>query len=611
MSERGLPDLRRGSFYVPIVMALAIVSVVVVKLSFIDGRPGPHIFGDELLNRLYAQRLHDWASYNLALHWIEPAYPPLYPLLLSFGLFVSDWYHGMLVLNVLAMGTAPVLIYAITRWFAGRPASTAAAVAAAVVPSGVLPMFFIVAESLAVPAFLLAVWAMLAPRPASLRRALFAGAAVAAAYLVKFVLLVFIPPLAMGFFLMQLALTPQLAPLQRIMVVIGRCTLVALGFVIVVGAWLLYARGWGLDPKNALGFWNAAFATPPSFDGLGFYFVLLLLAALLAVVPLLGLMAAFRPKNVAEWIYVTVVLVTMMSTVGFNAWFCWKANHYFVAGAPFDADKAVQLVTQRYMVYLTWLALPLAFVAAERVALSGAARRIVGSLVGVTLAAIASLTLVAGWFWPVAPRLVNENSYDIWSYLHAGHFLGYGPLSAVALATVPAGLLLLRPLWVGWRASALAALAAVAVFGTLDVMGLKGLGPSQWSTIGRNMAAALHDWAAEGDTALVVVDRNQVPGESPEFYAWSAMFWMAKPPLVVAGSAAAQPDGRFDVVYDWPKNRVGYWAPAKVPDIMPSAVFLLSAGAAPPGARILGQAGEPRKSYFLAPIPAGQRRVAQ
>ena len=103
MSDRGLPDFRRGDLYVPIVILLATVAVAAFKLKLIAGWPGPSIFGDELLYRLYAQRIHDWQSYDLAMHWVEPAYPPLYPLLLSFGLYASNWYHAMLVLNILAM----------------------------------------------------------------------------------------------------------------------------------------------------------------------------------------------------------------------------------------------------------------------------------------------------------------------------------------------------------------------------------------------------------------------------------------------------------------------------------------------------------------------------
>jgi hypothetical protein len=611
MSNRWLASARLIRLYPAAVILLSIVGVVTFKLYLIEGRQGPHVFGDELLYRLYAQRIHDWASYDLALHWIEPAYPPLYPMLLSFGLYATDWYHGMLVSNILAMVAAPILIYAITRWFAGRPASTAAAVVASVVPSGTLPMFSLAAESLAVPAFLLAVWATLAPRPYSYVRALLSGCAIGAAYMVKFILLVFIPPLALGFFLMQFALTPHSSLHQRIVTTAIRCALVAAGFAIVIGAWLLYAHWSGLPPMNALGILIADYyPRPRSYDGLGFYFVLNLFAALLAVAPLLGLLAVYRPKNTIEWIYAIVVFVTMIVTVSFNAWLCWKSDHAFAGAASFDSARPLQFLQQRYMLYLTWLTLPIAFVAAERVASRGGSRRIVASLAAVSLAAMAVLILIGGRIWPAAPSLLNEMSPDIWSYMYAGYFLGYAPLSAIALAIVPASLILLRPLWVGWRGIATAAVTAVAVFGALDLMGEKALAPTQWPKIGHDMAMVLLEWGAEGDSALLVVNTDHNPAGTA-FYAYTAMFWMAKPPVVVGGTVVPSTGGQLEVTHEWPKTRIGYWVKKKVPDIVPPFVVLLSSGSPPPQARVLAETDDTGKPFYLIRIPPEQSRIAK
>src|SRR6516225_5518726 len=101
-------------FFSLLTIASVILLIFLLKLYYFGGWWGPSIFGDELLNRLYAQRIHDFASYDLRLHWVEPAYPPFYPAFLSLPLNMSDWYHGMLFLNALSLTAAPFLMFAIS-----------------------------------------------------------------------------------------------------------------------------------------------------------------------------------------------------------------------------------------------------------------------------------------------------------------------------------------------------------------------------------------------------------------------------------------------------------------------------------------------------------------
>ena len=387
-----------------VVVTTACLTAAAFKLELLDAS-GPWVFGDGLLYRLYAHRIFHGLTYVSGII-ADPLYPPLYPLMLSFGYVFVDWYRAMIVMNILVALASPALIYAITRWFAGHRASCAAATISAFIPSGFLYTPLLMAENLAIPMFLLALWAALRPKLGTYPHAFFVGIAVAGAYLTKYALLIYVGPLILGFTAMQWIVSPSANRIRRLMVLY---IAVSIGCCTVLLPWIGYAHISGISVLGALGLAGTVLPqmdTPGTTAGLWMYASAMLAASILAVAPIACLIASYRPRNPAEWIYLGVFLLSAVLIVGFTSVLSWKMDNAF--------HEAFNYLFQRYMVYLTWLAIPIGFAAAKRFTREGS--KLASPIVGATIVLGAGFTLLVGMIWPGLPGKIDVNSPDLWAY---------------------------------------------------------------------------------------------------------------------------------------------------------------------------------------------------
>jgi hypothetical protein len=592
----------------PFISLLTIASVVLLifslKLYYFGGWWGPSIFGDELLNRLYAQRIHDFASYDLRLHWVEPAYPPFYPAFLSLPLNMSDWYHGMLFLNALSLTAAPFLMFAISSRLGSCTSAVCAALVSAVIPSSLFFTPILMAENLSITIYLLAVLATLNPRPCSATRAVWIGCCLAATYLTKYVLLIFIPPLVIGFLFMQLGAFPEASIRGRLSHAFALAILSGLGFVALIALWLWYAHWSGLTIIDALGLSadSVAGPLPGDLSGLSFFLVVTFLTAFLALAPVATLLVMDFPRTATERAFAVTFALTAITAVLYFAQFSWKI---YRNTHSFDPAHPPFYISQRYMLYLTLLAIPMAFIVADRIQQITTRQKFVGASVAAALGSIAVLVLVAGYVWPSAPALIGPMAPDVWPYALVTQDLG-SPLYAIFLVILSPTLLLISSSFSVRRGSIVAACSALLVFVVLDTSSIKAIQPSIWSKIAHKLSIGLQHWTVTGDESLLVVDKTKI-GVGLDFLAFSAMFWMKEPPLIVAGSIA-QPEGNdLELTYEWPQFRAGTWLGKKMPEEAPSSIVLFSLGQ-PPADALIVETWANGTAFFLVRVPPERTR---
>jgi hypothetical protein len=573
-----------------LIVTAACLTAAALKLELLDA-PGPWVFGDELLYRLYAHRIFHGLPYVSGII-ADPLYPPLYPFLLSFGYVFVDWYRAMIVMNILVAIASPVLMYAITKWFAGKRASYAAATVSAFIPSGFLYTPLLMAENLAIPMFLLALWAALRPKLCTYPHAFFVGVAVASAYVTKYALLIYVGPLMLGFTAMQWTVNPATNRIRRLIIL---CVAVSIGCATVLLPWIGYAHISGLSVMSALGLAGTVLPQmniPDTTAGLWMYVSAMLAASILAVAPIAGLIASYRPRNGAERIYLGVCVLSAILTIGFTSVLSWKMDNAF--------HDTFNYLFQRYMVYLTWLAIPIGFAAAERIANEGS--RLASASVGSTIVLVAGLTLLVGMVWPGLPGKIDVNSPDLWAYrplIASGHAIVVVISIVLAIvATIPLFPISRSPI-------AIAQTAAIAVFGFLCVAGMHTVAREQiMPKIMRRASHVLSTWGALGDGAVLAIDQKRV-SYYMDFYAWQLTFWTMNSPIVVAGTADFSTNDP-NLTYEWPSTRYGIWASGggkPTPKELPSSFVLFSFGLTPLGAEPIYLGETPGTSFFLMRIP--------
>ncbi|WP_157961301.1 glycosyltransferase family 39 protein [Microvirga flavescens] len=272
-------------------MALWLI-VSLVRFYVIWPVNGPSVALDEWLYQWHAAALYNGAPYR----WSGAAfiYPPLYPLLLAPGfLFQEHFYGPMLALNCLVYSASLFPAYGLAARVMNRPLALAAALTVVLVP---FPgnVGFLMAENLAIPLFLCAVYFALAPRNEGRVRwpnNIAFGFFVTACFLTKFIMLPGAAALVLLWVLFRLS-APQARreafPFAR------EVAVVLLVIAATIGVWALYAKGQGVPLAASLGIKtsDAVFNTGQfTNDRMGIWIVLYLLYLAVILAPFLPFLA--------------------------------------------------------------------------------------------------------------------------------------------------------------------------------------------------------------------------------------------------------------------------------------------------------------------------------
>lgn len=190
----------------PLLLVAAWVTVVSLHCSVLAPyfELGPAVIGDEILYRLYADRLLHFEPYlactinSLCSGMPDPNYPPAYPLLLALAEWVSPAapLETMKIVNIGVASAVMFPIYALARQLLSRDLAFGAAIVAGMLPAGFVFTLSLMSENLYTTVFVTVFWLAVRQRPASLVVAALFGGGLALCFLTKFISLPTIPLLA-------------------------------------------------------------------------------------------------------------------------------------------------------------------------------------------------------------------------------------------------------------------------------------------------------------------------------------------------------------------------------------------------------------------------------
>lgn len=140
-------------------IVLGLFSVCIgFKLYWFFPTVGPVIFGDELLNRDFAERLFKLQPYNPLLLPSSSRYPFIYPLLLSPAFWSKHWYEFMIFINIIISSTIVIPVYLISRQILSGTWVILPVILTAILPYHAVYPGLIMAENLMMPFFIFAIY---------------------------------------------------------------------------------------------------------------------------------------------------------------------------------------------------------------------------------------------------------------------------------------------------------------------------------------------------------------------------------------------------------------------------------------------------------------------
>ncbi|MDB5988704.1 MAG: hypothetical protein JWQ10_107 [Herbaspirillum sp.] len=359
---------------------------VIFKCFLLWNASGPAVLGDEIIYKLFAQRIMEFKPYVVSKYFdykfgADPHFPPGYPFFLAIVGWVTNTnqIHAMKIANIVAATLVMFPVYGIAKEISSKPAALGAAIVAGAVPYQFFFPVAVMSENISVTLTVAAFYLALRSGKNEKTNAIIFGLCLAANYLTKFSFLPVAPFPVLIFALRQLALTdPRLPLLSRTMLSIRPLIIAFIAFSTLMSVWIAYAVYSGLQIDYALGFLpelvglENAFVKSPYI--LFVYSILQLAATICAILPILfpAMLIFFirdpdsslangqgaRYRSVMFWF----VLVMGM----FFAHYIWSFNYYFAALnhiANVDVTNLQQSVGERYTMFNFCLLLPIAFAA--------------------------------------------------------------------------------------------------------------------------------------------------------------------------------------------------------------------------------------------------------
>jgi hypothetical protein len=403
---------------------------VIFKCFLLWNASGPAVLGDEIIYKLFAQRIMEFKPYVVSKYFdyrfgADPHFPPGYPLFLAIvGWFTStNPIHAMKIANIVAATLVMFPVYGIAKEITSKPAALGAAIVAGAVPYQFFFPPVLMAENISVTLTVAAFYLALRSGRNERTNAIAFGLCLAANYLTKFSFLPIAPFPVLIFALRQWSLTdPDLPLLRRAMPGIKLLILAFVAFSSLMSIWIAYAVYSGLPVGYALGFLpelvglDNALAKSPYI--LFVYSTLQLAATICAILPiffpvLLSLFirnpgSSLANRQNAQYKNIMLWFILLMGM--FFARYMWSFNYYFAAinhVANIDVTNLQQSVGERYTMFNFCLLLPIAFAAINNLM---ARKR--SAIFYVTFVGLGALSVVMAYFsnqvlfnqtpWPIA-----------------------------------------------------------------------------------------------------------------------------------------------------------------------------------------------------------------
>ncbi len=223
------------------------VLLMILKSPWIFNSPGPHIFGDELLYKIYAQNIFNLKPYSSA------HFPPLYPMFLSLA-FLSKkyWYEWMIFINIVLSSSIIFPVYLIGKGLLPKQAVFIPVVIVALLPFHVVYPSLLMSENLAISIFLFAIYFALIHNRNLLSAAML-GVFLALSYLTKYLFLPAIPFLIVVWWLIPLLKRDLKGKSLQEKLQLSGLAAVTMGFLIMYIPWLFYAHYSGISVGKAMG----------------------------------------------------------------------------------------------------------------------------------------------------------------------------------------------------------------------------------------------------------------------------------------------------------------------------------------------------------------------
>lgn len=152
MNKQRLIDLTKKYYSVWMPLLVFALLCVVKMVTVLPLANGPIAFGDELGYKKYSLQ---WFTQHRQL---DPHYPMMYPLSITFAFLFDDWYMAMKILNILYSSSVVFVVYAIARLYLDRNKSTLLMLVSASIPFHFLFPSMIMSENLFFSVFLLAIF---------------------------------------------------------------------------------------------------------------------------------------------------------------------------------------------------------------------------------------------------------------------------------------------------------------------------------------------------------------------------------------------------------------------------------------------------------------------
>ena len=211
-------------------LAFAIISIIKIALSYFV--VSPTIFADEYVYSKMAQSIHQklFADWNTPVH---AAYPPAYPVLISFAYLFDDMavvFFIIKILNALISTTILIPAYLLFREFFDEGISRTGALLIAVAPFSFATAPYIMSENLFAPLFLASVYFILKALNENrtlyqILAGVFTGLTILTRY-IGFVLLI-------GAIAGLLSKENRLAKMKRLIIVASVAAIVVLPFIVL------------------------------------------------------------------------------------------------------------------------------------------------------------------------------------------------------------------------------------------------------------------------------------------------------------------------------------------------------------------------------------------
>jgi len=520
---------------------------VIFKCFLLWNASGPAVLGDEIIYKLFAQRIMEFKPYVVSKYFdyrfgADPHFPPGYPLFLAIvGWFTSpNQIHAMKIANIVAATLVMFPVYGIAKEITSKPAALAAAIVAGAVPYQFFFPPVLMAENISVTLTVAAFYLALRSGKNERTNAIAFGLCLAANYLIKFSFLPIAPFPVLIFALRQWSLTdPDLPLVRRAMPCIKLLILAFVAFSSLMSIWIAYAVYSGLPVVYALGFLpelvgleNALVKSPYI---LFVYSTLQLAATICAILPIFFpvLLSFFirdsgsSPTNRKNAQYKGVMFWFVLLMGMFFAHYMWSFNYYFAAinhVADIDVTNLQQSVGERYTLFNFCLLLPIAFAA-----INDLMSRKRSTIFYLTFAGLGMLSVVIAYF--TNQVLFNQTPWPIAGYITFSWIMApnvayglLGPSLTYIAAIVFFGMALVA--FLPWilpgklisKEKIKSSMLIIFAFATSGLTTMEGIKIKQfaWDTrpmqsaseLGKSLSALISDKHIQDDRILIVVSKS-------------------------------------------------------------------------------------------------------